>query len=85
MTDNLVKRLRARQEFEFIDGHKRVQWQDEDALEAADRIFKLEQVLNLLLCEAEDVYVCMADATGIDRHGYPPAFQIARNVLRGDL
>ena len=29
MTDDLVKRLRKRQEFEFIDGHKRVEWEQE--------------------------------------------------------
>ena len=45
MTDEeLVKRLRERQEFEFIDEYKRVEWEDEDALEAADRI---EALLNL--------------------------------------
>jgi hypothetical protein len=41
MTDDLVKRLRKRQEFEFIDGYKRVEWEDEDALEAADEIERL--------------------------------------------
>ena len=47
MTDdnNLVKRLRKRQEFEFIDGYKRVEWEDDDALEAADRIEELEAKL----------------------------------------
>ena len=46
MTDDLVKRLRERQEFEFIDGHKRVEWEDEDALIAADRIEELEAALH---------------------------------------
>ena len=41
MNDDLVKRLRKRQEFEFIDGYKRIQWEDEDALEAADEIERL--------------------------------------------
>jgi hypothetical protein len=41
MSDDLVKRLRKRQEFEFIDGYKRIQWEDEDALEAADEIERL--------------------------------------------
>jgi hypothetical protein len=36
--EELVKRLRKRQEFESIDGYKRIEWKDEDALEAADRI-----------------------------------------------
>jgi hypothetical protein len=36
--EELVKRLRERQEFEFIDEYKRIEWEDEDALEAADRI-----------------------------------------------
>jgi DNA polymerase III delta prime subunit len=44
MTDEeLVKRLRKRQEFESIDGYKRIEWKDEDALEAADRIEQLER------------------------------------------
>ena len=48
MTDDndLVKRLRKRQEFEFIDGYKRIEWEDDDALEAADRIEALEDRLN---------------------------------------
>jgi hypothetical protein len=47
MTDDndLVKRLRTRQEFEFIDGYKRIEWEDDDALEAADRIEALESKL----------------------------------------
>ena len=45
MTDDLVKRLRKRQEFEFIDGYKRVEWEDEDALAAADRSEELEEAL----------------------------------------
>jgi len=43
--DDLVKRLRKRQEFEFIDGYKRIEWEDDDALEAADRIEELEAEL----------------------------------------
>jgi hypothetical protein len=45
MTDDLVKRLRKRQEVEFIDGHKRVEWEDEDALYAADRIEELNRAV----------------------------------------
>lgn len=46
MTDEeLVERLRKRQEFEFIDGYKRVEWEDEDAIEAADRIDALKAEL----------------------------------------
>jgi hypothetical protein len=45
MTDEeLMKRLRKRREAEFIDGYERVEWEDEDALEAADRI---EALINL--------------------------------------
>ena len=36
--DDLVKRLRSRREAEMIGGYERVEWEDEDALEAADRI-----------------------------------------------
>jgi len=43
--NDLVKRLRKRQEFEFIDGYKRIEWEDDDALEAADRIEALEAAL----------------------------------------
>ena len=46
MTDEeLVKRLRKRHEFESIDGYKRIEWKDEDALEAADRIEELKDNL----------------------------------------
>jgi hypothetical protein len=41
MSDDLVKRLRKRQEFEFIDVYKRVEWEDEDA----DRIEELKSKL----------------------------------------
>lgn len=60
MTDDLVKRLRKRQEFEFIDGHKRVEWEDEDALDAADRIEKLEKALKFY-AEATPDYLHGAD------------------------
>ena len=33
------------------------------------------------LDEAEDVFVCMADATGIDRHNHPTPYIAARSVL----
>jgi hypothetical protein len=50
MTDEeLVKRLRKRQEFESIDGYKRIEWKDEDALEAADRIEALTATLTNLV------------------------------------
>jgi hypothetical protein len=60
MTDDLVKRLRKRQEFEFIDGHKRVEWADEDALEAADRIERLEAALRKIA--AHDMQAIAMDA-----------------------
>ena len=41
----------------------------------------LLDALQNLLDEAEDVFVCMADATGIDRHNYPSAFKAARAAL----
>lgn len=34
----LVDRLRKRRESEIIGGYERIEWEDEDALEAADRI-----------------------------------------------
>jgi hypothetical protein len=46
--EELVKRLRERQEFEFIDEYKRVEWEDEDALEAAYRIEYLSKKIKLL-------------------------------------
>ena len=41
----------------------------------------LLDALQNLLDEAEDVFVCMADATGNDRHNYPSAFKAARAAL----
>jgi len=35
---DLVERLRKRREVEIIGGYERIEWEDEDALEAADRI-----------------------------------------------
>lgn len=49
MTDDLVKRLRKRREVESIDGYKRVEWEDEDALTAADRIEGLQAALNKII------------------------------------
>jgi len=37
--------------------------------------------LSDLLDEAEDVFVCMADATGISRHNFPPPYVKARAFL----
>lgn len=34
-----------------------------------------------LLTEAEDIFVCMADATGIDRHAVPKPFEAARAAI----
>ncbi|HLO79197.1 MAG TPA: hypothetical protein VK196_22290 [Magnetospirillum sp.] len=42
---------------------------------------RLRVVLDELLTEAEDVFVCMADATGIDRHNLPEPFLNARAAL----
>jgi len=39
---DLVERLRKRREVEIIGGYERIEWEDEDALEAADRIEALE-------------------------------------------
>lgn len=39
------------------------------------------EALSSLLDEAEDVFVCMADATGIDRHNLPGPFVAARAAL----
>lgn len=71
MTDDLVKRLRDRR----YDGQLAMR------TSAADRIERLEEALDVLLDEAEDVYVCMADSTGINRHNLPTAFQFARKAL----
>jgi hypothetical protein len=52
------------------------------ALEAKNaRIAELKLALNELLIEAEDIFICMADATGIDRHNHPSAFAKARGAL----
>ena len=54
-----------------------------DGPEAAAAIESLVAVLDALLNEAEDVFVCMADATGIDRHNFPAPFIAARTALEG--
>ena len=41
----------------------------------------LLEALENLLTEAEDVFVCMADATGIDRHNLPAPFIKARAAI----
>jgi hypothetical protein len=41
----------------------------------------LREALDDLLTEAEDVFVCMADSTGIDRMNYPQPFLAARALL----
>jgi len=61
MSDDLVKRLHERQEFEFIDGYKRVEWEDEDALEAADRIEELEAGNKALRSVIEEVVKSTGD------------------------
>lgn len=74
MTDDLVKRMRAvERDYDLYD--------HDIIYEAADRIEQLEEALDMLLSESEDVFVCMADATGIDRHHYPAPFQAARKAL----
>lgn len=47
----------------------------------SDEIERLREALEELLCEAEDIFVCMADATGIDRHNFPLPFYKARAAL----
>jgi len=77
----LVKRLRKRQEFEFIDVYKRVEWEDEDALEAADRIEALTEQLEAARADAkqaeayaEDLrnLLCLADEAIMDLNGCFP-------------
>lgn len=46
-----------------------------------ERVAKLRAVMDALLTEAEDVFVCMVDATGIGRHILPEPFRVARAVL----
>jgi hypothetical protein len=67
MTDEeLVKRLRKRQEFESIDGYKRIEWKDEDALEAADRIEELEDNLAKAVGGLNAIYVWGEDTYARD-------------------
>jgi hypothetical protein len=53
MTDDLVKRLRSRFEYEWIEGSKRIEWEDEDAIEAADRIEELEAEVERLKAKCD--------------------------------
>ena len=56
-----------------------------EELEANARLIaaapELLGALTALLDEAEDVFVCMADATGIDRHNLPPPYLAARAAI----
>ena len=63
MTEDIVKRLRKRQEFEFIDSHKRVEWEDEDALAAADHIEELNQLMRIRTWRYES---CCRDKVAAD-------------------
>jgi hypothetical protein len=54
---------------------------DDLCAEAAKEIERLRAALDGLLCEAEDVFNCMADATGIDRFNYPKPYLDARAAL----
>jgi hypothetical protein len=64
--EELVKRLRKRQEFESIDGYKRIEWKDEDALEAADRIEELEDNLAKAVGGLNAIYVWGEDTYARD-------------------
>lgn len=82
----LCERLRASTALMATTASVRMDvWQDHStaALEAAAAIESLVAVLDALLTEAEDVFVCMADATGIDRHNFPAPFIAARTALEG--
>ena len=74
----LIERLRQ------VCGDTTRYYVNPDGPEAADEIERLREALNGLLDEAEDVFVCMADATGVDRHNYPESFLKARAALKGD-
>lgn len=73
----LCERLRARIAYD----KKHYPPVDPMFTEAAAAIESLVAVLDGLLTEAEDVFVCMADATGIDRHNFPAPFIAARTAL----
>ena len=45
---------------------------------------ELKSVLSALLEEAEDIFVCMADLAGIDRHNFPDIFKRAAATLKGE-
>jgi len=89
MTDDndLVKRLRKRQEFEFIDGYKRIEWEDDDALEAADRIEALEAKLAKAVEAMSNLRQAIRES-GVKRTGcmYPAvlSFDAILAELKGD-
>jgi len=58
---------------------KRKVWRTNKKLAAENA--SLKNILNDLLCEAEDVFNCMADMAGIDRHSYPEPYKRARAAL----
>ena len=60
MSDDLVKRLRERRWPEFLDCSEQIEWKDDDALEAADRIEELEAKLAKAI-EALDEAIYLLD------------------------
>jgi hypothetical protein len=91
MSKELVKRLRDRQEFEFIDEYKRIEWEDEDALEAADLIDALEAKLALAEHALRDLTNAFAKKVDVDRprwktpYEHPlSAYDRAVAFLKGD-
>lgn len=58
---------------------------DEETCRANARLIAaapdLLEALSELLAEAEDIFVCMADATGIDRHRHPESFKKATAAI----
>jgi hypothetical protein len=75
--EELVKRLRKRQEFESIDGYKRIEWKDEDALEAADRI----EELTAKLAKAVELLIVCRDMFGEVAHPSDPLSKMLNDTL----
>jgi len=78
MADDLVKRLRSRCEYEWIDGYKRIEWEDEDAIEAADRIEELEKQISILQEYIKNAKKCIADGA------YTEAYEHLELVVNDD-
>lgn len=87
LQDENISRLRA--ELDECGRRNNEVRVEHDGLRRSERewrikLIAMEKICEDLLTEAEDVFTCMADATGIDRHNLPEPFRRAGAALKAD-